>query len=128
MGGIGYRCAAEFCQQKSDCATFRLSGPADAAPSYLWPLSCRGQFSRYRLLVICLHARLRSLSAVEVEQAEQWTSAQIRQTHQLACIHREALALDEARSHAGCNHAFEDMTQDLALAEAAQPIQGTGNR
>src|SRR6185437_8749150 len=39
-----------------------------------------------------------------------------------ARIHREALALDEARDHAGCNHALEDMTQDLALAEAAEPV------
>ena len=40
-----------------------------------------------------------------------------------ARIHRETLALDEARDHAGCNHALEDMTQDLALAEAAEPVR-----
>src|SRR4029077_11118858 len=34
----------------------------------------------------------------------------------------ESLALDKARGHALCNHALENMTQDLALAEAAQPI------
>src|SRR4029077_5249767 len=39
-----------------------------------------------------------------------------------ARIHREPLALDEARDHAGCNHAFENMAQDLALSEAAEPV------
>src|SRR5215468_8231726 len=32
-----------------------------------------------------------------------------------ARIHRKPLALDEARDHAGCNHAFENMAQDLTL-------------
>ena len=39
-----------------------------------------------------------------------------------ARIHRKALTLDKARGHAGCNHALEDMAQDLALAEAAEPV------
>jgi hypothetical protein len=39
-----------------------------------------------------------------------------------ARIHREAFAFDEARDHAGCNHALKNMAQDLALAKAAEPI------
>ena len=39
-----------------------------------------------------------------------------------ARVHREPLALDEAHDHTGCNHAFENMAQDLALAEAAEPV------
>src|SRR5271166_6048061 len=39
-----------------------------------------------------------------------------------ARIHREPLALDEARCHGGCNHTLEDMAQDLALPKAAKPI------
>src|SRR5579863_665773 len=39
-----------------------------------------------------------------------------------ARIHREAFALDEARDHAGCNYALENMAQDLALTEAAEPV------
>ena len=30
---------------------------------------------------------------------------------------REPLALDEARDHAGCNHALENMAQDIALTK-----------
>jgi len=40
----------------------------------------------------------------------------------LASITLASLALDKTRGHAGRNHALEDMTQDLALPEAAQPI------
>jgi hypothetical protein len=39
-----------------------------------------------------------------------------------ARVHREALALDKAGGHARCNHALEDMAQNLALTEAAKPI------
>jgi hypothetical protein len=39
-----------------------------------------------------------------------------------ARIHREPLALDEARCHGGCNHTLEDMAQYLALPEAAESI------
>src|SRR5258708_36223236 len=38
-----------------------------------------------------------------------------------ARVHREPLALDKARCHALCNHALENMAQDLPLTEAAQP-------
>src|SRR4029077_20147691 len=34
-----------------------------------------------------------------------------------ARIHRESLALDKARGHALCNHALENMAQDIALTE-----------
>src|SRR6516164_8858428 len=39
-----------------------------------------------------------------------------------ARVYREALALDKTSGHAGCNHALEDMPQDLALTEAAEPV------
>src|SRR5262245_1812064 len=45
-----------------------------------------------------------------------------------ARIHREAFALHEARDHASCNHALENMAQDLALTEAAQPLRGERRR
>jgi hypothetical protein len=34
-----------------------------------------------------------------------------------ARIHREPLAFDKARCHAGCNQELEDMTQNLALTK-----------
>ena len=37
-------------------------------------------------------------------------------------VRRKSLALDEPCCHAPCNHALEDVAQDIALAEAAKPI------
>jgi hypothetical protein len=39
-----------------------------------------------------------------------------------ARVHRESLALDKTRGHGRRNHALEDMTQDLTLSEAVEPI------
>ena len=43
-----------------------------------------------------------------------------------ARIDREALTLDEAGGHAGDDDALEDVTQDIAVAEAAEPIEREG--
>jgi hypothetical protein len=40
----------------------------------------------------------------------------------ITLAHREPFALDKARGHACHNHALENVAQDLALAEAAQPV------
>jgi hypothetical protein len=40
------------------------------------------------------------------------------------CIHRKALALDEACSHARRYHSLKNMAQDVAFPKAAQPIDG----
>ena len=39
-----------------------------------------------------------------------------------ARIYRKPLALDEAGDHAGCDHTFENLAQDLALTEATKPV------
>jgi hypothetical protein len=39
-------------------------------------------------------------------------------------IHREVLALDKARGHAGSDHALKNMAQNLTLTEAAQLVPG----
>ena len=43
-----------------------------------------------------------------------------------AGIDREAFAADQARGHARRNHLFEDLAQDIAVAEPAVPVDREG--